>query len=109
MLESFEPGCPLLGGLGGLLTCGGPLELVDNQRLRDLEGLELVSHVDGDLRLVENAGLTDVSGLWNVTSVGGGLSIIGNERLAPEFVEELITKIGAGRIEGEIEVRDNGP
>jgi hypothetical protein len=70
-----------LNGLNVLTAIEGGLYIGNNAVLTSLTGLDNVTSIGKTLRIYMNAALTSLSGLDNVTSIGGNLRITSNAAL----------------------------
>jgi len=78
-----------LDGLESLTTLGGDLNIISNQALVSLTGLENLEQIEGSLIIGDawffsawgNPSLASLSGLDNLTSIGGSLKILKNSSL----------------------------
>lgn len=70
-----------LNGLNVLTAIEGGLKIGENDSLTSLTGLDNIASVGGTLRIFMNPALTSLSGLDNVSSIGGNLRITGNDTL----------------------------
>lgn len=83
-----------LNGLSVLSSIEGHLNIHENTMLNSTKGLDNVTHIGGDLTLWLNNSLTSLTGLDNLTSIGGILSIGSNENLVSLNGLKNLTSIG---------------
>ncbi|MSQ02580.1 MAG: hypothetical protein EXR71_11950 [Myxococcales bacterium] len=86
---------------------GGDLDVVDNDSLTTLAGLESVRTVGGALTLDGNETLMDVTALWDVESVDS-LVITDNPALANDYANDLWAEI-PNVVSGVVTISGNGP
>lgn len=101
-----------LSGLNNIISISGDLNISSNGSLKNLEGLESLTHIlNGDLNVGYNINLKNLNGLNSLESIGGKLTVVGNELL--ENLEGLnsLEITGAGTVcvlcIGSIELQSN--
>ena len=83
-----------LNGLNVLTAIEGGLKIGENDSLTSLTGLDNITSVGGTLRIFMNPALTSLSGLDNVSSIGGNLRITGNDTLGSLTALNNLTSVG---------------
>ncbi len=85
-----------LNGLSVLTSINGDLFIRYNNALTSLTGLKNLNSISGSLRIVENYALINLTGLDSIDSIGGYLIIGGNTSLTSLTGLEKLTSIGEG-------------
>ncbi len=95
LIINNNPSLGDLGGLKNLMSVSGSLEILANDALVGLNGLQNLTEV-GELRISGNGGLADLDGLENLTTIRGDLLVLLNDVLTSlrglenvKFVEGL--------------------
>jgi hypothetical protein len=86
--------CESLAPLAGLTTIGGDLQIIANEAIVDLTGLDSLAAVGGELMIIENETLASLAGLGALESVGGNLIVTDNELLPYCEICELVEHLG---------------
>src|SRR5688572_25161180 len=86
-IDSFKfhyPGCTVIEGS----------VTIESAEIENLEGLNVLTRIDGNFRINDNAGLKSLSGLNFINSIGGDLHIESNPKLKDLQGLNSITWIG---------------
>jgi len=89
-IDNFQTNYPNCTEIEGDVTIKGHT----HTSIGNLEGLSVLSHIEGDLILDYNRSLASLAGLENITSIGGELSIYKNEQLVDFTGLNSLTNIG---------------
>ena len=118
-VDSFQtnyPGCTVLqgivsitgeeihnlDGLSVLTSIDGILNIGYADNLTSLAGLDNLTSIEGNISLYDNIALTDMTGLGNLTSIGGNFYIQDNEALTNFIGLDNLTSVG-----GSIYIEEN--
>ncbi|MBE9484377.1 MAG: T9SS type A sorting domain-containing protein [Bacteroidetes bacterium] len=94
-IDNFQTNHPNCTEIGGNL-------IVDSETISNLDGLSVVTLIEGKLKIIGCDILSSLTGLSNVTSLEGDLEIAGNDALFNLTGLEGLTSIG-----GNLDVRAN--
>lgn len=99
-----EIGLTSIKGLSNLKSVNGDL-IIDNTRLRDLEGFENLNEVGGDLIILDNGSLDSLAGMAHLTRIGGRLVVEGNALLSGSLNgPPMLIEVGGDLIIGGNEI-----
>ena len=80
------------------MLVGGDLNIYENDKLTDLEGLEALARVGKDLNIFDNEKLADINGLGGLVTIGARLFIVGNTNLPTGQAEAPAERAASGEV-----------
>ncbi len=83
-IDSFQVNYPNCTQLEGDVTISG-------SNITNLNGLSVVTSIEGDIEINGNDALTSLTGLENVTSIEGGIEIVKNDALIKLSPRNILT------------------
>jgi len=94
-IDSFQVNYPNCTQIEGNVTISG-------SNITNLNGLSIVTSIEGKLQISDNASLNSLTGLESLTSIGGNIELESNDTLTSLTGLEGLTSIG-----GDLYISDN--
>ena len=85
-------------GLANLTLVMGNLNIYNNEKLTDLQGLDRLQQVGKDLNIYDNEKLVDLLGLANLATVGEKVFIVDNSNLPTSEARALADRVAGGEV-----------